>query len=157
MSQNILHTIGYEGHSLDSFVAALKKHGVATVVDVREMAFSRKTGFSQKELAAFLQQSGISYRHMPAVGCPKAIRDALQQGGTWQQYSEAFKAHLTKRTEAVAALAELASQSNCVLMCFEKEPERCHRMFVAEAVADCCGAQVEHIVADDSPQMSLGF
>ena len=36
---------------------------------------SHKRGFSKTPLAQALQQAGIDYRHLRALGCPKAIRD----------------------------------------------------------------------------------
>src|SRR5688572_3142195 len=83
-------TIGYEGRSLDQFLADLGAQGVTLLADVRDAPVSRKPGFSKSPLAAALQQAGISYRHIRALGCPKPIRDACKQDGDWARYTRAF-------------------------------------------------------------------
>jgi len=37
-----IFTIGYEGRSINEFLATLKDYGVNTVVDVRELPLSRR-------------------------------------------------------------------------------------------------------------------
>src|SRR3546814_18177557 len=46
-----LYTIGYAGQTLEGFLRRLKQVGVLTVVDVRELPLSRKSGFSKRALA----------------------------------------------------------------------------------------------------------
>jgi Protein of unknown function, DUF488 len=41
------------------FLGALRKHGIRTVVDVRELPLSRKPGFSKKTLADRLLLNGV--------------------------------------------------------------------------------------------------
>ena len=65
-------TIGYERTGVPDFVATLKAANIQTLVDVREVANSRRTGFAKKSLAANLGQAGIGYIHMKALGTPKA-------------------------------------------------------------------------------------
>lgn len=57
-----LFTIGYEGRVVDSFVEDLGNAGVEVLVDVRELAQSRKRGFSKTALSALLDEAGIEYR-----------------------------------------------------------------------------------------------
>jgi lysozyme len=58
---------------------------------------------------------------------------------------------LVKTQEAaIAELSDLASSSNCALLCYEADFNFCHRSMVAEAVRDYCGADVEHIKPADS-------
>jgi uncharacterized protein (DUF488 family) len=68
-------TIGYEGLNVDTFMSLLAQHGIETVVDVRELPLSRKTGFSKKALTNALNPSGVEYVHMVNLGCPKPVRD----------------------------------------------------------------------------------
>ena len=42
-----LYTLGYEGLDVAAFIACLKRAAVRQVVDVREIPFSRKPGFSK--------------------------------------------------------------------------------------------------------------
>lgn len=53
---------------------------------------------------------------------------------------------LPDRQEELKVIAELVETgSSVVLLCFEKNPEICHRRMVAEEVADITGADIEHI------------
>ncbi len=45
-----IFTIGYEGLDLAAFTGLLARHGIETVVDVRELPLSRKKGFSKQAL-----------------------------------------------------------------------------------------------------------
>jgi len=63
---------------------------VKTVVDVRELPVSRKKGFSKSAFCAALSAHGIAYLHMPALGCPKPIRNPYKVDGNWQTYTREF-------------------------------------------------------------------
>ena len=78
-----LFNIGYEGRSLDDFIAALRAAGVTLLADVRDAPISRKPGFSKNALANALQEQGIAYRHIRALGCPKPVRDAWKEDHGW--------------------------------------------------------------------------
>ena len=49
-----LMTIGYEGMTLKEFLDVLKRCRVSMLVDVRELAISRKPGFAKVALSAAL-------------------------------------------------------------------------------------------------------
>jgi len=54
-----IFTIGYEGKSLDQFVAELRRNRISRVIDVRELPLSRRKGFSKTPLTAALAAAGI--------------------------------------------------------------------------------------------------
>lgn len=140
-------TIGYEGLDIDSFMSLLAEYDVDTVVDVREVALSRKPGFSKKALTNVLNLSGREYVHMVDLGCPKLVRDRYREDCNWKRYTESFLKHLNTQEDAIAELSALAASSNCVLLCYEADYNYCHRSMVANAVKDYCGAHVTHIKA----------
>ncbi|ODT74789.1 MAG: hypothetical protein ABS69_11625 [Nitrosomonadales bacterium SCN 54-20] len=142
-------TIGYEGLDIDVFMSLLAEHDIGTVVDIRELPLSRKPGFSKKALASVLNLSGLEYVHMVDLGCPKPVRDRYRKDGNWKRYTEGFLKHLKTQDVAIVELSELASSSNCALLCYEADFNFCHRSMVANAVRDYCGADVEHIKAVD--------
>ena len=144
MAQKV-YTFGYEGLSLDAFIARLKAHNVRTVVDVRALPLSRKRGFSKTSFAAALIESDIVYTHLPAFGCPKPIRDRYKTDGDWAAYTKAFLAYLDRQNEAIAELAQSVSQINSCLVCFEADFTRCHRTYVGRAVVEAAGLQLVHI------------
>ena len=153
-----IYTVGYEGLDIDSFLSLLADNDIETVVDVREMPLSRKPGFSKKSLASVLNLSGREYVHMVDLGCPKLVRDRYREDGNWKRYTEGFMKHLKTQDDAIAELSALAATSNCALLCYEADPNFCHRSMVASAVKDYCGARVTHIKASAkkaSPVASL--
>lgn len=145
-----VYTIGYEGLDIDAFMSLLAAHDIETIVDIRALPLSRKPGFSKKALASMLNLSGFEYIHMADLGCPKPVRDCYREDGNWKRYTEGFLNHLETQVIAVAELADLASSSNCALLCYEADFNFCHRSMVANAVRDFCGAGVEHIKAADT-------
>ncbi len=139
----VLHTIGYEKAALGAFIAALRAAGVTTLIDVREMPYSRRKEFSRSPLAAALIDAGIAYVHLHGLGNPKPGRDAARAGRR-DEYIRIFTAHLEGR-EAQADLAraaEIAAPGGACLMCYERDARNCHRAMVAEALRRRAGLTV---------------
>lgn len=133
MAVTKLWTIGYEKVGVPDFVAALQKAKIKTLIDVREVANSRRAGFSKKALAASLEEAGIAYIHMKPLGTPKAGREAARKGDskTMQRIFEAKLAEPESQL-ALAEAAELAKKSRVCLMCLEHDWRECHRTIVAQ-------------------------
>src|SRR4051794_20207544 len=73
-----IFTIGYEGTTIGEFIAALEAAGVERVIDVRALPLSRRPGFSKSPLRAALEEMGIEYLHLKALGTP--AKTALRRG-----------------------------------------------------------------------------
>jgi hypothetical protein len=59
---NILYTIGHSNHTIEDFIALLKRYGVTCIADVRSAPYSRYCPqFNKGALAASLQAAGITY------------------------------------------------------------------------------------------------
>lgn len=140
-----LYTFGYEGLQIETFIARLGANRVQAVFDVRAMPLSRKRGFSKRSLADALHRAGIVYAHVPALGCPKAIRDRYKADHDWAAYSEAFHGYLNTQPGAIRELARLASKGECCLVCFEADFNHCHRTYVGRATARVGGLRLMHI------------
>jgi uncharacterized protein (DUF488 family) len=67
MPRKTFFTVGYERTTLAGLIAALEDHGVTRVIDTRDVANSRRAGFSKKLLAASLDEAGIQYIHLRAL------------------------------------------------------------------------------------------
>lgn len=146
MSPSIhLYTFGYEGLDLESFIARLRRAGVRTVVDVRELPLSRKRGFSKSLLGTALAAAGIAYLHAPTLGCPKTVRDYYKRDGSWARYTNGFMRHLANQRAAVDELAKLAKTTPTCLVCFEADFNYCHRTFVARAAHAAGAPSVMHL------------
>ncbi len=143
----VLTTIGYQNATPMTLADALRFAGVELLIDVRAVAASRRPGFSKRQLAAGLSEAGIGYIHLRGLGTPAEGRAAARAGRT-----DALRRIYLDHLATPAARAELNELSEIVrrgrrvcLLCFEHEPERCHRMLVAEAVAAETGAAVNHL------------
>jgi uncharacterized protein (DUF488 family) len=147
--QEIL-TFGYEGLSVDTFIARLRSADVETVVDVRANPISRKPGLSKNALARNLATVNIRYVHAIEMGCPKAVRDRYKSDGDWAAYTRAFLDYIAHQKAPVANVASIAKQSRSCLICFEADFNFCHRTFVARAAAPMFGAKIVHLTAATS-------
>jgi uncharacterized protein (DUF488 family) len=131
-------TIGYEGTTMDRFLAALTGARVELLVDVRAVASSRRPGFSKTALAANLAEAGIDYLHLRGLGTPSDGR-AAARSGKHDEMRRIFLDHLS----AKAPQAELDTLAGLVrdgrrvcLLCFEADPAHCHRTLVASALGE---------------------
>lgn len=141
-----LYTIGYEKVGQADFVAELKAAKVKTLVDVREIANSRRAGFSKKSLAAALDEAGIAYVHMKSLGTPKAGREAARKGDT-KTMTRIYEAKLVEPESqlGLAETADLAKRGRTCIMCLEHDWRGCHRAIVARHIEDEFGLTPEHL------------
>lgn len=147
MANKTLYTFGYEGLDIDSYIARLMEFGIQTVVDVRELPLSRKKGFSKRAFEAALANEGIGYIHVPALGCPKQIRDRFKQDNNWAAYTKAFQAYLRTQGATVRDLVKMAKATTACLVCFEADFNFCHRTYVARAARNEGSLQVMHLLS----------
>lgn len=138
-------TIGYEGLNLDHLFSLLDAGGVDTIVDVRQSPISRKKGFSKRALATSACAKGFRYVHLAEFGCPKPIRDDYKRDGDWERYTARFLEYIDTQEAAVFTFARRALTERCCLVCFEADPNFCHRSLVAERVAGAAPLAVVHL------------
>jgi len=127
-----IFTIGYEATTMAEFLAALNDAGVERVIDVRALPLSRRPGFSKTPLRSALNEAGIDYVHLKALGTPADGRSAARAGR--QQDLERIYAD---------QMRELATEKPSALLCYEREPAQCHRSLLLKAAAS--DAQVTHL------------
>jgi uncharacterized protein (DUF488 family) len=153
-----IYTVGYEGLTLEEFLQRLQRAWVQIVVDVRDVALSRKRGFSKTALAAALRDAGMEYLHIRSLGCPKPIRDQYRANHDWKVYTAAFMDHLREQTVAVHGLAAVCNGTTAALLCYEANPAFCHRTYVARAAAAISGGNVLHLgAAGATPDQDIAF
>ena len=139
-----IFTIGYEATTMAEFLAALKSAGVERVIDVRALPLSRRPGFSKTPLRAALNEAGIDYVHLKALGTPSEGRSAARAGR--QADLERIYAGQLELPEAIVQaeqMRELAAEKPSALLCYEREPVQCHRTLLLDAVA--AGVKVTHL------------
>jgi uncharacterized protein (DUF488 family) len=153
MSDRLLFTIGYERSSQAELLARLAADCVATVIDVRDRPQSRRAGFSKRQLQAALEEAGLRYVHLKALGTPPEGREANRRRD-WPAFWRIVEEKLAS-AEAELALQEaaaLAAEGRSCLLCYEADWRICHRRRVAELLEQRHGFTARHLaVAADSP------
>ena len=141
-----LQTIGYEGTTIDSVIRTLADASTQLLIDVRAVPQSRKPGFSKRQLAAALDEAGIAYIHLQALGTPKPGRDAVRAGHP-ERMVPIFHRHMTgDRPQAELHQArQLAAERTACLLCFERDHRTCHRALIAELIRAETGQAIRHL------------
>lgn len=135
--ETTLYTIGHSTRPIDEFIALLRQHGVAMLVDIRMIPRSRRhPQFGQENLRESLRAAGIEYLHMRSLGglrkpAANSVNDA------WK--STAFRGYADHmQTEEFARcideLVAVAAARRVAIMCAEAEPSCCHRSLVGDAL-----------------------
>jgi uncharacterized protein (DUF488 family) len=144
-----LFTIGYEQTPPQAVLDELERAGVKLLVDVRAIAASRRPGFSKNQLAAGLDERGISYLHLRGLGTPKEGREAARSGH-FDALHKIYSRHLktSQAREELDELSALVKRSGPVcILCYERDHRHCHRQWIAEVIEDRDGARIENLVA----------
>jgi len=145
-AQTAVYTAGYEGRSIDKFFNRLLETGIVRLLDVRSHAYSRKYGFTGHTLRRIAEKVGIEYIHMPQLGIPPTERRNLK---TWEDYQEVLNWYdntvIPASPEHLSVVAESISAAPTAVMCYERDPEYCHRGRLAKAISKQTGLPVIHI------------
>ncbi len=129
-------TIGYEQTPAKAVLDELERTGVKLLVDVRAVASSRRPGFSKNQLAAGLDERGISYLHLRGLGTPKDGRVAAR-AGQFDTLHKIYAKHLKtpQAKEELDELSTLVKKSGPVcILCYERDHRHCHRRWIAEII-----------------------
>ena len=142
MARTALFTIGYEGRALDELIAILAANRIDRVIDIRELPLSRRRGFSKTPLGTALVGAGIDYVHMREAGNPyRKLKDTIPRDELLAKY----KTHITGARDVVEHVADEARGRRVALLCYEAEPEQCHRSLLAPRVAKLLGTDVRDL------------
>lgn len=131
-----LSTIGYEGHTLESYLTILLKSGVTLLCDVRRNPISRKYGFSKNTLARGCEGVGIRYEHLPELGIASEQRQSLDTQADYDAlFADYERTWLPKQGAALKKIqCWIDAGERVTLTCYEHQPNQCHRHCVAEAL-----------------------
>ena len=144
-----LFTIGYEQTPVKAVLDELEDAGVKLVVDVRAVSASRRPGFSKNQLAAELDERGISYLHLRGLGTPKDGREAAR-AGKYDTLHKIYARHLKtpQAKEDLDELSALVKKSGPVcLLCYERDHRHCHRQWIAEIIGERDGIKAANLIA----------
>lgn len=146
MHVNPIATIGYEKTDPEQFLLALKQAGVDTLVDIRDVGFSHKPGFSSAPLRAAMENASIAYWPLKDLGNPKAGRIAAKSGER-ERFHAIYEGVLSGAAGqlAINLLAERAKTKRLCLMCFERHHADCHRDLVSYRLRER-GFEIVHLL-----------
>jgi uncharacterized protein (DUF488 family) len=144
-----LFTIGYEKARLPDVVAKLEEAGVKTLIDVRDRPISRRPGFSKNQLAAGLEEAGIGYVGLKALGTPPEGREANRKR-EWARFWRIVDDRLAtaEAQHALEEAAAVASKTPTCLLCYEADHRICHRSRVADILSVRRGFDIRHLAIE---------
>ncbi len=165
-----VHTIGHSTRTLEDLVAALKAHGVHTLVDIRSFPMSRRMPhFNREFLEAQLPIHGIAYVWMRELGGrrKKTRNDSPNTGlrnDSFRNYADYMLTdefaegieqllEITRRPadpSASLGMTTAGNEGNTAIMCAERVYFQCHRMLVSDYLT-AHGHIVLHIDDDKRP------
>lgn len=153
-------TIGAYGWNAVAFFDALVRERVQVFCDLRRRRGVRGAEYAfvnSNRLQGRLLALGIEYQHRielaPSANVRRVQADADAQTGVAKRdrlsLGSAFEAAYTEECltdfEPERFLADVGDNGPICLFCVEREPSACHRVLVAEKLADS-GAAVRHLL-----------
>ena len=140
-------TIGHSTLPIAAFLERLAGPRIEALCDVRRYPASRRhPQFNGAALARSLDEAGIAYAHLEALGGRRepdggernaALADPAFRGYADWMGGAAFAAGLER-------LLAIAAHSRTAVMCAEADVARCHRRLLADTLA-ARGVEVLHI------------
>jgi len=120
-------TVGYTGRKTEEIIVLLKRHGVQTLVDIRQNPISMyRPELSKGNLTKLLEANGLCYAHVPELGVPRDIRAKAIESGSrkviWDWYDEFVIASFLNLHVFLNRFVHPVA-----LMCVEIDPHECHR------------------------------
>ena len=153
----VVLTVGHSTRPLGEFIALLKAHSVARLIDVRTVPRSRHNPqFNGDTLPAALAAAGVGYEHLAGLGGFRRTHPGSLNTG-WRNLSFRGYADYMQTSEFADNLAGLiarATHERIVLMCAEALPWRCHRSLIADALL-VHGLRVEEITSGTRRQIHV--
>lgn len=143
-----VYTAGYEKCSIDRFLSLLVSNGIRRLIDVRMNPIARRYGFHKSTLKRLCGKLDIDYRHIPELGIHSSQRQTL---ATKEDYDTLFQDYqrttLQKEQAAIGAVVAMVKELPSVLVCMEADPCFCHRLRLANVVAQRSGLEVVNLRA----------
>ena len=140
-----IYTIGYEGRTLEAFLNTLLLKGISGILDVRYHAYSHKFGFSGNQLARYASYLQLSYYHIPELGVDPKLRKQLREKQDYDWFFSNYERGLQEKQVFLQRALNLLQQQPMVLLCFEADPNFCHRSRLATYLAAECCLPVHHL------------
>ena len=143
------HTIGHSTLAFTDFAKLLALGDITAIADVRRFPASRRhPHYNREALAHALEDIGIAYHHMPALGGRRHAKHDPTANAWWDH--PAFRAYADYATtqeflDAFATLRALGRARRVAVMCAEAVWWRCHRRIIADYLL-AHGETVVHLI-----------
>ena len=141
-----IFTIGHSNHDISKFISLVKDREIDVLVDVRSRPYSKHVPhFNKKMIEVPLKRDAILYIYMgDRLG-------GLSSPGSWRG---TLKYHEVSKDEqfisAIDELLEIAEKKRVVIMCAERDPNRCHRKHLISQELKKRKVEVIHILSDST-------
>jgi uncharacterized protein (DUF488 family) len=149
MSSSIF-TIGYQGSSLERLIESLAGADVSVVIDTRDTPHSRRPEFRPRSLEAALSEVGIRYLPARALGAPRDLR--VLATDDWDGFADEYRERLSRVREELESLLPIVATERVCLLCFESDPDACHRSLLAHEIQTLLDVSATHLRPGRSDQ-----
>lgn len=142
-----IYSVGHSRHTVDHFIALLRAHEIALLVDVRSHPVSKwAPQFGKAALAQTLASQEIDYVFLGRElgGRPDGAEYYLSGGAV----DYARRAQAPDFEAAVERLMGLGRDRRTAIMCAEEDPSGCHRRLLVTPALRRAGAVVVHVRGD---------
>ncbi|MBC7189059.1 DUF488 domain-containing protein, partial [Candidatus Aerophobetes bacterium] len=130
-----IYTLGTSTRKLEEFIRVLKFYNIQAVVDVRRFPTSKWEHFKKENISLSLKRERIKYFYLGRE------LGGYRKGG-YEEYLKTLDFQ-----KGLEMLEKIASNLNSAILCAERLPWRCHRIFIAEKLQEK-GWRVIHIIEE---------
>lgn len=146
-----VYSVGHSNHTLEAFLALLRRHAIASLVDVRSAPYSRYvTHFNRPELEDAMERSRIRYTFLGEELGGRPVGDEFYDAEEHALYGRMARAEFFLR--GLDKLVDEAALYRTAMMCSEEDPTNCHRHLLIARVLEGQGVRALHIRGDDREQ-----
>ena len=130
-----IFSIGYEGHTIDSFLNVLIQNGIDTVIDIRFNPFSMNFMFTKSKLSYYLAKCRIGYVHIPELGIDGRYRRDLKTDSDYERLFDFYSSQiLPMQKDRIREIEDRGRRKRVAMLCFEHEKDHCHRGIVGSII-----------------------
>jgi uncharacterized protein YeaO (DUF488 family) len=132
-----VYTIGFTGKSAEQFFTLLRESKASRLIDIRINRTSQLAGFAKEQDLRFLipQLTKMEYLVREDLAPTKELLASYRKKEiAWDKFAENYQQLLRDRVLEKGLSRE--DFANSILLCSEKEPEKCHRTLLANALIE---------------------
>ena len=132
-----LFTIGFTGKSAEKFFGLLESSKATKLIDIRINRTSQLAGFAkEQDLRFFLPKLvGMEYLVREDLAPTKELLSSYRDKEIdWDKFALKYQELLKQRGLIESLNSEVFD--NAVLLCSENEPEKCHRLLLANLISE---------------------